>query len=35
LAWLDAGIGVLVQAFAIALFGPAMLAGLVTLANRG
>jgi uncharacterized membrane protein len=35
LAWLDAGMGVLVQAFAVALFGPAMLAGLVTLASRG
>jgi hypothetical protein len=35
LAWLDAGAGILVYAFAIALFLPPVLAGLTTLAADG
>jgi len=35
LAWFDTGIGLLTLAFAIALLGPALLAGLSTIASRG
>lgn len=35
LAWFDMGLGLLAIAFALALFGPAVLAGLATLPTRG